>query len=194
MLSDGNYLAGSSGDKLACIWNISPSGPTLPVARLSGHEAEVTSVEWSPKEHVLVTCGDDLRQLTWRISSSSDLTSVDKNELAGMPIIDDNVTYFQMPVYQTELVPKIKTEDKPSVKRKIFESTENKANIKNQIGEGESPRPCLDKFPCSPGKVNFSPAKSSLASPRKLMLSPRKQAIFCSPTASLPNFVVDENR
>lgn len=90
------------------------------------------------------------------------------------------------------------------VKRRIFETgDENNRNVENLVASNRSssssssldPANSRSNFPCSPCKMNVTPRKRTLmttattGSPKKLYLSPRK---FDSPTAHLPNLVLDE--
>ncbi|PSN39890.1 Protein lethal(2)denticleless [Blattella germanica] len=63
---DGVYLASGSSDEHAYIWNT--NGESTPVACLTGHGAEVTSVQWCPVgDTKIVTCSDDARHRIWEV-------------------------------------------------------------------------------------------------------------------------------
>ncbi|KAJ6335967.1 hypothetical protein OIU78_012549 [Salix suchowensis] len=55
---NGKYLASSSNDRSAIIWEIDENGGVSLKHRLSGHQKPVSSVSWSPNDHQLLTCGD----------------------------------------------------------------------------------------------------------------------------------------
>lgn len=68
---DGQYLLSGSSDEKAYIWNI--DNP-VPLATLTGHSYEVTSVAWAHHQNnldggnvALVTCSDDACHKIWRI-------------------------------------------------------------------------------------------------------------------------------
>lgn len=67
---DGRYLLSGSSDEHAYIWDTSNNkgGVHLPVVKLVGHNAEVTSVAWCPVGDLkIVTCSDDARHCMWRV-------------------------------------------------------------------------------------------------------------------------------
>ncbi|KAG4169367.1 hypothetical protein ERO13_A12G086100v2 [Gossypium hirsutum] len=53
---NGKYLASSSHDCSAIIWEVDANGISLK-HKLSGHQKPVSSVSWSPDDHQLLTCG-----------------------------------------------------------------------------------------------------------------------------------------
>ncbi|XP_034254765.1 protein lethal(2)denticleless [Thrips palmi] len=67
---DGRYLLSGSSDEHAYIWDTSSKKGEvyLPIVKLVGHNAEVTSVAWCPIGEVkIVTCSDDARHCMWRV-------------------------------------------------------------------------------------------------------------------------------
>lgn len=63
--ADGLYLLSGSSDHNAYVWNVKDS---LPVVRLIGHTAEVTSVAWKQVgDLALITCSDDFKHKIWRV-------------------------------------------------------------------------------------------------------------------------------
>lgn len=63
--ADGLYLISGSSDQNAYIWNTKSS---LPLVKLTGHNAEVTCVAWQQKgDLTLVTCSDDIKHKIWRV-------------------------------------------------------------------------------------------------------------------------------
>lgn len=83
---DSQYIVSGSGDNNAYIWNINSSQPLV---RLEGHQAEVTCVDWCNLPDVtLVTCSDDLRHKLWRVRDlnpdiSEEETKVWRSESRG---------------------------------------------------------------------------------------------------------------
>ncbi|CAH1403851.1 unnamed protein product [Nezara viridula] len=63
---DGRYVASGSNDGKAYIWSV--SNPSVPLVSLSGHNAEVTGVDWCKEgEPKIVTCSDDATYRIWRV-------------------------------------------------------------------------------------------------------------------------------
>lgn len=63
--ADGSYLISGSSDQSAYIWNVNNS---LPLVRLTGHNAEVTCVAWRQVgDLTLITCSDDMKHKQWRV-------------------------------------------------------------------------------------------------------------------------------
>ncbi|XP_050710726.1 denticleless protein homolog isoform X2 [Eriocheir sinensis] len=60
----GSYLLSGSSDFAAYIWLTDQPGK--PIAKLSGHNAEVTAVDWCPVEDKLVTCDDEVKLRIFR--------------------------------------------------------------------------------------------------------------------------------
>ncbi|CAH8392268.1 unnamed protein product [Eruca vesicaria subsp. sativa] len=54
---NGKYLASSSKDQTAIIWEISADGHYSLKHKLVGHQKPVTSILWSPDDHQVLTCG-----------------------------------------------------------------------------------------------------------------------------------------
>lgn len=64
LCKNGMYLVSGSSDENAYIWNTKYSHPLV---KLTGHTAEVTSVAWSDKNVMLITCSDDMTHKIWTV-------------------------------------------------------------------------------------------------------------------------------
>ncbi|XP_057955684.1 WD repeat-containing protein 26 homolog isoform X2 [Malania oleifera] len=76
----GKYLASSSNDRSAIIWEIDTNGVFLK-HRLTGHQRPVSSVSWSPDDHQLLTCGVEESVRRWDVSSGECLHVYEKTGL-----------------------------------------------------------------------------------------------------------------
>ncbi|XP_011000199.1 PREDICTED: WD repeat-containing protein 26-like [Populus euphratica] len=75
---NGKYLASSSNDRSAIIWEIDVNGGVSLKHRLSGHQKPVSSVSWSPNDHQLLTCGMEEVVRRWDVSSGECLQVYEK--------------------------------------------------------------------------------------------------------------------
>uniref|UniRef100_A0A6M2F1T9 CTLH domain-containing protein n=1 Tax=Populus davidiana TaxID=266767 RepID=A0A6M2F1T9_9ROSI len=75
---NGKYLASSSNDQSAIIWEIDVNGGVSLKHRLSGHQKPVSSVSWSPDDHQLLTCGMEEVVRRWDVSSGECLQVYEK--------------------------------------------------------------------------------------------------------------------
>ncbi|KAG6785943.1 hypothetical protein POTOM_007534 [Populus tomentosa] len=75
---NGKYLASSSNDRSAIIWEIDVNGGVSLKHRLSGHQKPVSSVSWSPDDHQLLTCGMEEVVRRWDVSSGECLQVYEK--------------------------------------------------------------------------------------------------------------------
>ncbi|KAM1240424.1 hypothetical protein ACFX2I_045984 [Malus domestica] len=75
---DGKYLASSSSDQSAIIWEVDMNGGVSLKHRLSGHQKPVSSVSWSPDDHQLLTCGVEEAVRLWDVSSGECLHVYEK--------------------------------------------------------------------------------------------------------------------
>ncbi|CAK9176469.1 unnamed protein product [Ilex paraguariensis] len=66
---NGRYLASSSKDRSAIIWEIDAHGRGSLKHRLSGHQKPVCFVSWSPDDQQLLTCGVEEAVRRWDVSS-----------------------------------------------------------------------------------------------------------------------------
>ncbi|XP_071548771.1 uncharacterized protein l(2)dtl isoform X2 [Panulirus ornatus] len=79
----GSYILSGSSDNYAYIWLT--DHPGKPVARLTGHFAEVTSVGWCPiDDEKLVTCADDMKLRIFRRKNANMDDFDEKANICGM--------------------------------------------------------------------------------------------------------------
>ncbi|KAF2302237.1 hypothetical protein GH714_033833 [Hevea brasiliensis] len=81
---NGKYLASSSSDQSAIIWEVDTNGGVSLKHRLSGHQKPVSSVSWSPDDCQLLTCGMEEAIRCWDVSSGECLHVYDK---AGLGLV-----------------------------------------------------------------------------------------------------------
>ncbi|KAI4308139.1 hypothetical protein L6164_031243 [Bauhinia variegata] len=74
---NGKYLASSSNDRSAIIWEVGTNGLTVK-HRLSGHQKSVSSVSWSPDDQELLTCGVEEAIRRWDVSTGKCLQIYEK--------------------------------------------------------------------------------------------------------------------
>ncbi|KAL4335877.1 hypothetical protein GQ457_07G003520 [Hibiscus cannabinus] len=77
---DGKYLASSSNDQSAIIWEVHETGLSLK-HKLSSHDKPLSSVSWSPNDHQLLTCGAEEVIRRWDVSSGECLHVYEKTGL-----------------------------------------------------------------------------------------------------------------
>jgi len=99
---DDNYILSGSSDNNAYVWKVGVSGKAA--FHLSGHTAEVTSVDWCqtgfPK---IVTCSDDETYRIWKIP-----TNTDNDELQlKHGVVEKNTTELDVPNVVTSVTPAI---------------------------------------------------------------------------------------
>ncbi|XP_059625067.1 WD repeat-containing protein 26 homolog [Cornus florida] len=78
---NGKYLASSSRDHSAIIWEVNVNGKVSLKHRLSGHQKPVSYVSWSPDDHQLLTCGVEEAVRRWDVSSGECFHVYEKNGL-----------------------------------------------------------------------------------------------------------------
>ncbi|KAG6658097.1 hypothetical protein CIPAW_04G136800 [Carya illinoinensis] len=66
---NGKYLASSSNDRSAIIWEVDVNGGVSLKHRLFGHQKPVCAASWSPDDHELLTCGLEEVIRRWDVSS-----------------------------------------------------------------------------------------------------------------------------
>ncbi|KAI3787340.1 hypothetical protein L1987_41743 [Smallanthus sonchifolius] len=66
---NGKYLASSSSDNSAIIWEVDLDGKVSFKHRLIGHQKPVSSISWSPDDHQILTCGVEEVVRRWDVSS-----------------------------------------------------------------------------------------------------------------------------
>lgn len=81
---NGKYLASSSNDRSAIIWEVDVNGGVSLKHRLCGHQKPVSSVSWSPDDHELLTCGVEENVRRWDVSSGECLQVYEK---AGLGLV-----------------------------------------------------------------------------------------------------------
>ncbi|XP_078439813.1 transducin family protein / WD-40 repeat family protein [Wolffia australiana] len=79
--NDGKYLASSSSDKSAIVWEVHEDGEVSLKHRLSGHQKPVLMVAWSPDDRLLLTCGMEEVVKCWDVSSGQCLRAFEKSGL-----------------------------------------------------------------------------------------------------------------
>ncbi|KAK8277972.1 hypothetical protein V6Z11_D09G008400 [Gossypium hirsutum] len=77
---NGKYLASSSNDQSAIIWEVYETGVSLK-HKLSGHQKPLSSVSWSPDDRQLLTCGAEEVVRRWDVSSGECLHVYEKTGL-----------------------------------------------------------------------------------------------------------------
>ncbi|KAK8673623.1 hypothetical protein V6N13_111946 [Hibiscus sabdariffa] len=80
---NGKFLASSSNDCSAIIWEVDANGVLLK-HKLSGHQKPISSVSWSPDDHQLLTCGVEEVVRRWDVSSGECLHVYEK---AGLGMV-----------------------------------------------------------------------------------------------------------
>ncbi|KAM6566601.1 hypothetical protein CsatA_025729 [Cannabis sativa] len=75
----GKYLASSSKDQSAIIWEVKEDGQMSLKHVLTGHRKPVSIVSWSPDDHQLLTCGLEEVVRRWDVTSGDCLHVYEKN-------------------------------------------------------------------------------------------------------------------
>ncbi|URE31532.1 CTLH [Musa troglodytarum] len=81
--NEGKYLASSSNDKSAIIWEVCEDGELTLKHKLIGHKKSVLMVAWSPDDGQLLTCGMEEAVRRWDVHSVNASTS----EKTGLGLI-----------------------------------------------------------------------------------------------------------
>lgn len=158
---DGQYLLSGSSDEKAYIWNV--NNP-VPLATLTGHSYEVTSVAWAQHQNnldggnmALVTCSDDACHKIWRIGPE-ELSPEETPLLRGKAEL--NSGYYPS-IYRK---PQLKVPAKQQFKQ--LESTPR--TLKRLIEQSETTptTTALGSSSCSSAKENIS-ASPAMSTGRK---------------------------
>lgn len=75
---NGKYLASSSSDNSAIIWEVNSDGKVTLKHRLIGHQKPVSCVSWSPNHDQILTCGLEEVVKRWDVSSGQCLQVYEK--------------------------------------------------------------------------------------------------------------------
>lgn len=75
---NGKYLASSSKDKSAVVWEVKENGQVLPKHTLTGHQKPVLTISWSPDDCQLLTCGVEEVIRRWDVNSGECLHIYEK--------------------------------------------------------------------------------------------------------------------
>ncbi|XP_052205825.1 WD repeat-containing protein 26 homolog [Diospyros lotus] len=82
---NGKYLASSSKDQLAIIWEVKDSsGEVVLKHRLTGHQKPVLTVSWSPDDNQLLTCGLEEAVRQWDVNSGECLHIYERRPGIGL--------------------------------------------------------------------------------------------------------------
>lgn len=79
--NDGKYLASSSNDKSAIIWEVHENGELSLKHTLVGHQKPVLMVAWSPDNRELLTCGMEEVVRRWDVLSGECIHMYEKSGL-----------------------------------------------------------------------------------------------------------------
>jgi len=75
----GKYLASSSKDQSAIIWEVKEDGQVLLKHILTGHQKPVLMVSWGPDDHQLLSCGVEEVIRRWDVTSGECLHVYEKS-------------------------------------------------------------------------------------------------------------------
>ncbi|XP_054795243.1 WD repeat-containing protein 26 homolog [Prosopis cineraria] len=75
---NGKYLASSSNDRSAIIWEVGSNGELSIKHRLSGHQKPVSSISWSPDDQEVLTCGVEEAIRRWDVVTGKCLQVYEK--------------------------------------------------------------------------------------------------------------------
>ncbi|KAJ0666778.1 putative transcription factor WD40-like family [Helianthus annuus] len=78
---NGKYLASSSSDNSAIIWEVGLDGKVSLKHRLIGHQKPVSSIAWSPDDDQILTCGIEEVVRRWDVTSGECLRVYEKGLL-----------------------------------------------------------------------------------------------------------------
>ncbi|PWA97165.1 CTLH, C-terminal LisH motif-containing protein [Artemisia annua] len=78
---NGKYLASSSSDNSAIIWEVDSDGKVSLKHRLIGHQKPISSISWSPNDDQILTCGVEEVVRRWDVSTGECLHVYEKGLL-----------------------------------------------------------------------------------------------------------------
>ncbi|KAK1438013.1 hypothetical protein QVD17_03814 [Tagetes erecta] len=78
---NGKYLASSSSDNSAIIWEVDSDGEVSLKHRLIGHQKPISSISWSPDDDQILTCGIEEVVRRWDVTSGECLRVYEKGLL-----------------------------------------------------------------------------------------------------------------
>ncbi|KAJ0657445.1 putative transcription factor WD40-like family [Helianthus annuus] len=81
---NGKYLASSSSDNSAIIWEVGLDGKVSLKHRLIGHQKPVSSIAWSPEDDQILTCGIEEVVRRWDVTSGECLRVYEKGLLGSV--------------------------------------------------------------------------------------------------------------
>ncbi|KAJ9563694.1 hypothetical protein OSB04_008854 [Centaurea solstitialis] len=81
---NGKYLASSSSDHSAIIWEVNLEGRVSLKHRLIGHQKPVSCVSWSPDDDQILTCGAEEVIRRWDVSSGECLQVYEKGLIGSI--------------------------------------------------------------------------------------------------------------
>ncbi|XP_068656938.1 WD repeat-containing protein 26 homolog [Aristolochia californica] len=67
--NNGRYLASSSNDRSAIIWEVNEDGTVVERHTLTGHQKPILTVAWSPDDRQILTCGMEESIRRWDVIS-----------------------------------------------------------------------------------------------------------------------------
>ncbi|KAM0948637.1 putative transcription factor WD40-like family [Dioscorea sansibarensis] len=79
--NNGRFLASSSTDKTAIVWEVHEDGEVLLKHTLNGHDRTVTMAAWSPDDKQLLTCGLEENVRRWDVHTGNCLHIYGKSGL-----------------------------------------------------------------------------------------------------------------
>ncbi|XP_068654312.1 WD repeat-containing protein 26 homolog isoform X2 [Aristolochia californica] len=79
--NNGRYLASSSNDRTAIIWEVNEDGTVVERHTLAGHQKPILTVAWSPDDRQILTCGMEESVRRWDAISGACLHVYEKSGL-----------------------------------------------------------------------------------------------------------------
>ncbi|CAN6822026.1 unnamed protein product [Brassica oleracea] len=83
--NNGKYLASSSKDNTAIIWEINAEGEAFSMKhKLEGHEKPVVEVLWSPDDQQVITCGENEVIKRWDVGSGQCVQTCGRDDVGSI--------------------------------------------------------------------------------------------------------------